>query len=408
MALKMSWLGEESEDRVIELRLRSFGGGNKERQRFTDLTRSPIEPLPRDFLVASLDGQDVGTTASINLKMWIAGAEIPCQGVGFVGTIKTQRRGSGGEKGLASQMMWETIAKARERGHIASALMPFRASFYEHFGYGIIEYRNEWTVPVGLFPSGPCVGFRFFEEHDLPALMECRNAIARAGQCDAERPENVWQSLFKRWEDGFVFIDRPDPAGPVQSWMALIPETIDKKPGVRVNQIGYVSPEAFRRQLHFLSSLQDQHLTAILSLPSDLPLNLLLHESLVPINYPSHRVPTLRRHSRMMLKIIDNVKLLSTMRWPITAKGGVVVRVALADGKNETFKVDVEAGRAIVKSSNLSPQFECPERLWSPTICGDLSASQAVHFGLATGEPAAVALLDTLSHGPKPFCIEYF
>ncbi|HEY1684684.1 MAG TPA: GNAT family N-acetyltransferase [Tepidisphaeraceae bacterium] len=408
MALEFHWLGEESQERVVKVRLRSFGAGSKEKQRFADATRTPIEPMEREFLVASHDGEDVGTTCSIDLNMWIAGAAVPCQGVGYVGTIKTQRRGAGGEKGLASQMMWQTIARARERGRWVTALMPFRASYYEHFGYGVMEHRHEWTVPMGLFPSGPCAGFRFLEESDLPALMGCRNKIARKGQCDIERPENVWQGLLKRWEDGFVFIDRPDAQRPVHSWMALTPEIIEKKPGVRVNQMGFDSMESLRRQLYFLSSLQDQHLTAILSLPSDLPLNLLLKESLVPLMYSSHKVATARRNTRMMMKILDNPKLLSAMRWPADAKGSAVVRVAMADGSSETLKIDVQNGKGSAVATSLSPQFECPERLWTAIIFGDLSAMQAVRFGLVSGEEKAVALLETLSGGPKPYCLEYF
>lgn len=408
MALEFQWMGEESQERVIEVRLRSFGNAAKERQRFTDMTRMPIEPLPREFLVASQDGRDVGTTCSINLNMWMRGAPVTCQGVGFVGTVKTHRRGGGGEKGLASQMMWKTIEKAKEQGHTVSALMPFRASFYEHFGYGVIEQRNEWTVPMGLFPQGNCSGFRFYEEGDLPALMECKNRIARSGQCDIERAENVWQGLFKRWEEGFVFVDRPQDSGPVQSWMALIPETIDGKPGVRVNQIGYATPDAFTRQLHFLSSLQDQHLNAILSLPTDLPLNLMLRESLVPLMYASHKVATLKSNTRMMMKIIDSPKLLSAMAWPKDAKGSAVIRIALADGKSETLQLDVVGGKASAKPSNSSPQFECPERHWAPIVSGNLSARTAAEFGLVKGGPAAISLLESLSEGKKPYCGEYF
>lgn len=408
MALQFHWLGEESQDRVVEVRLRSFGAGGKERGRFADATRVPVEPMPRDFLVASIDGQDVGTTCSINLNMWISGAKIPCQGVGYVGTAKTHRRGGGGEKGLASQMMWQTVAKARERGHIVSALMPFRASYYEHFGYGVVERRNEWVVPTNLFPQGDCAGFRFYEEKDLPALMECRNQVARSGQCDAERTEQVWRGWFQRWEDRFVFVDRPDVAGPIQSWIAIGSETIDGKPGMRVRQMGYVSNDALLRQLHFLSSLQDQHMIAGMSLPADLPLNWLLRESLVPLNYASHRVSQMRCNTRMMIKIIDHAKFLSSIHWPADVKGSAVVGIAEADGNKTVVRIDVEGGKASAKKATGEPQFECPERVWGPIVCGEMSASTAVQYGLAKGDAAVVTLLDSLARGKKPYCIEYF
>ena len=45
--------------------------------------------------------------------------------------------------------------------------MPFRASFYEHFGYGLAELRHEWTVPLSIFPTGDFAGFRFAEQSDF-------------------------------------------------------------------------------------------------------------------------------------------------------------------------------------------------------------------------------------------------
>src|SRR6185503_13598429 len=102
-----------------------------------------------DYLLADRDGEAVGTTTALSMTIWVRGAALPCQGVAYVGTIKTHRRGgANGEKGVATQLMFETLRRARERREVVSALMPFRASFYEHFGYGLIERRHEWLVPL--------------------------------------------------------------------------------------------------------------------------------------------------------------------------------------------------------------------------------------------------------------------
>ena len=92
----------------------------------------------------------LGTATSLpSLAMWVRGGRVPCQGVAWVGTIKTHRRGARvpGD-GIASRIMRETLRLGRERGQVVSALMPFRGSYYEHFGYGIVERRCTWTVPL--------------------------------------------------------------------------------------------------------------------------------------------------------------------------------------------------------------------------------------------------------------------
>src|SRR5207247_2140540 len=109
---------------------------------------------PGDWLLAERDGQAVGTATALNMTMWVRGGAVPCQGVAFVGTVKTQRRRSEGEKGIGTAVMREVLRAARERGQVVSALMPFRGSWYEHFGYGIVERRADWTIPMSILPAG--------------------------------------------------------------------------------------------------------------------------------------------------------------------------------------------------------------------------------------------------------------
>src|SRR5437868_100964 len=137
MPLSMRWIGEADYDVLARTRLLCYGSAMKDLPVFREKITLDARAKPGDFLLAERDGVAVGTSTSLSLTMWVRGSPVPCQGVAYVGTIKTHRRGgSKGEKGIASQLMHETLRKARERTQIVSALMPFRASFYEHFGYG--------------------------------------------------------------------------------------------------------------------------------------------------------------------------------------------------------------------------------------------------------------------------------
>lgn len=166
MAMELRWVGEDELDRVGETRTRCYAHGLKDLEGYKQGIRADVRAKPGDFLLAVRDGEAVGTATSLSMRMWVRGGIIPCQGVAWVGTVKTHRRRVSGEDGVATQVMRETLRRARERGQVVSALMPFRASFYEHFGYGLVEQRNEWTLPLAVLPHGSFEGIRFYQPKD--------------------------------------------------------------------------------------------------------------------------------------------------------------------------------------------------------------------------------------------------
>src|SRR4029079_11378161 len=130
---------------------------------------------------------DVGTATSLPMTMWVRGGPVTCQGAAFVGTVKTQRRRGGGDEGIGTAVMREVLRAARERGFVVSALMPFRGSWYEHFGYGIVERRADWTVPMSILPAGEFETVRFYDpQRDRAPIAECRQRVAQRGQADIE------------------------------------------------------------------------------------------------------------------------------------------------------------------------------------------------------------------------------
>src|SRR5688500_12054115 len=137
MSLKLRWVNDDERDRVAETRMLCYAPARKELAGYVDRLRNDRRTKAGDWLLAERDGVAIGTATSIALTMWVRGGAVPCQGVAHVGTIKTHRRkGGNGGPSVATVVMNETIRAARERGFVLSALMPFRGSFYEHFGYG--------------------------------------------------------------------------------------------------------------------------------------------------------------------------------------------------------------------------------------------------------------------------------
>jgi predicted acetyltransferase len=409
MSLKMRWVGEEDFDRVAETRAKCYGSAKKDLPEFQQRTRADRRAVSGDFVLAERNGEPIGTATCMSLSMWIRGSRVPCQGVGWVGTIKTQRRGSrGSEKGVASQIMHETLRRAREREHVVSALMPFRGSFYEHFGYGIVERLCTWTVPLGILPTGGFDDVRFLQSKDLEALAVCRQRQVGRGQCDIERSPAGWDLYLKKWEDGWVAIDRGSD-GIVHGYLAFADVEKNEKDVVNVSETGYEDIDGLKRLLHFLASLRDQYSFATLTLPADLPLNRILRETQIAHRLVNHPYAEVRSFTRMQIRVLDHKRLIEGLQLPAEKKGRVVVSVKECEGKETRFAIDVSQGRASVTFTRAATEFECADHIWAPIVCGDMKASVAVKLGLASATGSGVAeILDVFGEGAVPFCQEYF
>jgi predicted acetyltransferase len=409
MPLNLRWVGESDFDRVVQTRLYCYAANWKDQDLFKNRLQNDKRCKSGDYLLAERDGLDVGTLTSLSLNMWIRGANFPCQGIAWVGTVKTHRRGgSGGEKGIASQLMHEGIRLARERGEVISSLMPFRASFYEHFGYGFAEGRTEWNLPISVCPTGNFEGFRFKQPGDETEMAVCRNRIARAGQCDIERTPEGWHHHFKIHADSMFVVDRPKNNGAIHGWMALAVESRDGKSILRITDREHDSIDALKRQLHFLASMKDQHSFAIIHLPSSIPLHLLMRETQLPHRLVEHSVPAQRPYTRMQIRVLDHRRLLESIRWPEDMKGKATISIKEAEGSITPLAIDVANGHATV-SAGSGAAIECSDVHWAEIVAGYAKASELAQLGLIRATDAnALKILDALSEGPAPFCMEYF
>lgn len=410
MPLISRWVGESDLDRVAETRLRSYAPTPRDAEDYRQRIRSDSRSRPGDFLLIEDGPEAVGTATSMSFNMWVRGSPIPCQGVAWVGTIRTRRRKrTADSNGVASQLMHEALRMARERGQVLSALMPFRASFYEHFGYGVVERQCAWTVPIDILPTGSFDGLHYSQSPDRSAIADCYQRFVERGHCCLERSAARWADLERTHDDGFEIIDRPSPTGPVRSVMHCAQYQQDGKDILRVNSHFAEDADSFRRQLHFLASLKDQYQSAHIRLPADFPLNWLLKERQIPHRLVNHSTAEPRPYTKMQVRILDHQRLLESMTWPADTKGSAVIAVHETEGHVSKFRVDVSAGKGMAEKSDARADIECPDTVWAPLALGDLTARRAVSLGLITvSQTSAFTLLDAFSNGPSPFNEEYF
>lgn len=411
MALALKWVGEPDFDRVGLTRLRCYSGSSSRTDKYREsVTRDPRQK-PGDFLLATTPaGEDVGTATALSLHLWCRGARLPCQGVAYVGTIKTARRGgSKDEPGVATQVMRATLDRARERGEVASALMPFRASYYEHFGYGNAERRTEWTVPLAILPKADFAGYRFADlASDAPRMLEVRQREFRAGQCDVETDAPTLKFWTDTWTDGIAVVDEgPDKS--IRAWAYLVEHRDGPQAIVEVNDWCADSVESLHRMLGFLGSLKDQYTFAKITLPGDLPLNRWLRESQIPHRQVDHPVAIARPFTRMQVRVLDHKRFIEPQTLANEQRGSVVVAIRETEGTTSTVRLDFEGNRVGVAGASGAPDVELTDVLWASVVTGDLPASDLLRMNLIrAGDAKKASLLDAFASGRAPWCQEYF
>jgi predicted acetyltransferase len=409
MTLQMRWVGNEELDRVAQTRWMCYAHARKDLARYKENIHTGPWGKPGDYLLAERNGEAVGTASSYAMMMWVRGAAISCQGVAYVGTIKSARRRGGKEPGVASSVMREILRIGREREHIVSALMPFRASFYEHFGYGLVERRADWMIPLSVLPASECDGWKFLDAQDRAASAEQWQRSVESGQCDIERSARRWKQLETAEEDGMVFVERKSDEGPVGGTAFVMQESADGRNILRIQAWSVDSMATFTGMLSFFGTMRDQFSMLSIVVPVDWQINRMLTESQTPHRPVEHATATASVHTRMQVRILDHKKYLESLRWPADVRGRVTISVAECEGTFSRFTMEVDSGRAQVGEARTGVDFECADRHWAGIATGDLPASQAVRLGLARlNSPGVMELLDGLSIGPAPCCRESF
>jgi predicted acetyltransferase len=414
MSNQLQWIEPENYPRLANVRMRCYSPSTDRYSKYIDELSGPNSLVkPGDAVIATRNGVDVGTATSLQLSMWVRGARLSCQGVAYVGTIKTHRRlgnaSGGGETGVATQIMHAILERGRERSCAISALMPFRASFYEHFGYGNAERLTAWTVPLAILPRSRSDNFRFFDpDQDHGLIHDLRSREVRAGQCDVETTPQMLANWASAWSGGMVFIDHA-PGGAARSYAFV---TEDRKPEaatLQVQEWGCESPDALASMLTFFSSLRDQYSSMTITLPGDLPLNRLLRETQVPHRQVDHPFALPRPFTRMQIRILDHRTVLEALQLPGHIKGKCSVAIGESEGTVTRLALDFEGGRIRVSTGPADCDIECSDVVWASLVSGDLAASLAHRFDrFRVHTPEAVTLLESLSAGPAPFCQEYF
>lgn len=408
MSTNIRWVGRESADAIIDTRLKCYAGSMHDRARYRVFLDTDIRTRDGDVLLLEQAGQAVGTMTSLSLTFHAHSASFPCQGVAWVGTIKTARRKrTPGQRGIASQVMLAGLDRARERGEVVSALMPFRASFYEHFGYGVVERRNLWTIPVSLIPSFDAPGLRFFDPADLPALAAARTREAQQGHCDIDTGLDGLKYWATQFDDGMVFVDT-DPAGTPIGYLWMKDETVDKQRIANVLRFSAPDHAGFCRLFGALAGLRDQYSAVRISLPVDWPIHHLLGESQLPHRPVDHPTAHLEQYTRMQIRILDPIRYVEALRPMPGAPARAVLSIRESEGHETRIALDFDGSRFSAKSTDASADLTMTDVTFACLASGDLTPTFAHRIGKLDGATDKFQVLAPFTATRAPWCQDYF
>lgn len=364
--------------------------------------------------LAEEEGALTGFCQLLPLRLWIGGTLVPTMGLGTVAIAPTHRR-----RGLAARLIASGMLQARERGDLATALYPFRVSFYQKLGYGRVGEAHQYRVPPGAIPDAPEERTRVrlaqtdADRADLRAIYE-RWAPTQSGQ--VERGEAVWRRILAP-EDRAAVLYRSDD-GAAEGY-AIVRYRGDLPPADRfldVLERVWLTDGARRAIYAWLASLGDQWRLIAYRAHVDEPFGDLLEEPRLPpgsepgwvLWYPS---ATLMRGP--MFRLLDLRGALASR----PAFGGETLTLGLrvedgqvADNAGE-WRVRLEDGRPTVErgggaaDATLSLSITTLSRIF----IGAVTPGQAVEHGAASIDRyGLLPRLDAAFRLPRPWTFDGF
>ena len=399
---------------VARLATHSFPSPARSAAWWLDQLRAPPYGGGAETLwIGEENGQVVAACQLHPLRQWIAGTALDVRGLGTVAIAPTHRR-----RGLAGRLVAGGLRAAREDGAAASALYPFRVSFYARLGYGLAGRALQYRVSPDCLPDA-AERLRVELADSDAARAEVRRmyqrwAATQTGQL--ARPERVWEQLLASGERALVAYR--SAAGEVEGY-ALVVYRVDLPPQDRfleVDEIAWATPEARRGLLAWLASLGDQWRQLLIRLlPGHTPDAWVAEPRLPWGSAPGWGLwfPSATLLAGPMFRVLD-VRRAWEQR-TVKAESPLSVRLELADPtipeNSGSWRLRLEDGRVGVErgagASDVGLRLDVATL--SRLFVGALSPSAAHDAGLVeVDRPDALTRLDRALHLPEPWTFDRF
>ena len=207
------------------------------------------------LFVGEAGGQLVAACQLHPLRQWVAGRALDVAGVGTVSISPVHRKHR-----IGAELVTRALHAARARGDVASALYPFRTSFYRKLGYGEAGVVQQFQVAPDALPES--AERRRVELLDsdraMLAALALYNAWARTQTGQLERGEPLWLRLCTAQDRALV--GYRGGGGELEGYARVTYRTDLPLPTryLEVEELVWTTPAARRGLYGWLASLDDQ------------------------------------------------------------------------------------------------------------------------------------------------------
>lgn len=289
-----------------------------------------------------VDDDLVSVCRHYHWQTWVRGEQHPLVGLSAVATPPEHRR-----SGYVRSMLEAALTEYRADGDYLSALWPFKHPFYERLGWGTAysgyEYECDPSV-LAQFRGGHDGTWTPMEADDWERLNPVHDAHGAAYELTIKRREQWWRGrIFEGWkQDPFVYGYERD--GELAAYVSFIAEDEDDDTVLRTRDAAWVDMDARRALLGFLARHESQVDTIHLwSVDDDL---------LWMADDP--REFDIKVHPAAMFRLVDVPAALEALSYPPDIEASVVLDVqdSLADWNDDTFRLDIADGTAVVERTD--------------------------------------------------------
>jgi predicted acetyltransferase len=377
-----------------------------------NLSDSPLGGV-ETLWVGADGGEIVAACRLYRFQQWIAGATIPIMGLGTVAISPIARR-----RGIAGRMAVAAFRQSRARGDYASALYPFRTSFYRNLGYGLAGEVLQFRIPPSALPDHPgrsrVTLMRTDDDRAAAETVYDRWAPCQTGQL--VRSRRAWELVWDgEGRHGALYRDETgEPAG----YAAFRYDAAGDRGvrGLHVEEIAWLDREARLALYGWLASLGDQWDHLLYRAHPDESFS----EYLSELRFPAEDVarwhfwfPAAHALYGPMFRLLD-------VRRAWIARPVEPGNFALALEVHDTHLPDnggvwtlrMEAGRVCVEKGSRDRadlRMQADIETLSRIYIGAISPSVAVSAGLATVDRAELLPnLDLLVRVPRPWTFDRF
>jgi predicted acetyltransferase len=226
---------------------------------------------PDTLFVGEDAGRPVAALQLHPLRQWVGGEALSVAGVGSVAISPTHRK-----RGLGAELMAAALRAAHARGDVASALYPFRTSFYKKLGYGPAGEVLAFQVAPGAIPdSAERLKVTLLEsETERAEARALYGSWARGQTGQLERTAGMWREILEPSESpARSLVGYRAAGGALEGYAAVVYRTNLPRPQryLEVDEIVWTSMAARRGLYGWLASLGDQWQQILMrALPSQL------------------------------------------------------------------------------------------------------------------------------------------